>query len=52
LSSPGPFGKAASARGTWRLLPKRVRALMANPPAGKETCEQTWAAKEPQWAGG
>ena len=30
---------ADSARGTWRLLPKRVRALMANPPAGKETCE-------------
>jgi hypothetical protein len=28
-----------SASGTWRLLPKRVRALMAKPPEGKETCE-------------
>jgi hypothetical protein len=30
---------ADSARGTWRLLPKQVRALMVKPPAGKETCE-------------
>lgn len=28
-----------SARGPWRLLPKCVRAVIANPPAGKETCE-------------
>ena len=28
-----------SAGGTWRYLPKRVRALMAKPPEGKETCE-------------
>jgi uncharacterized protein (DUF2235 family) len=28
-----------SAGGAWRLLPKRVRAVMANPPDGKETCE-------------
>ena len=30
---------ADSAGGTWRYLPKRVRALMAKPPKGKETCE-------------
>ncbi len=30
---------ADSAGGTWRFLPKQVRALMAKPPAGKETCE-------------
>jgi uncharacterized protein (DUF2235 family) len=30
---------ADPARGTWRLLPKHVRAVMAKPPAGKETCE-------------
>jgi uncharacterized protein (DUF2235 family) len=28
-----------SAGGTWRYLPKHVRALMAKPPEGKETCE-------------
>jgi uncharacterized protein (DUF2235 family) len=28
-----------STAGMWRLLPKHVRALMAKPPAGKETCE-------------
>jgi hypothetical protein len=28
-----------SAGGAWRLLPKRVRAVIANPPDGKETCE-------------
>jgi hypothetical protein len=28
-----------SAGGKRRLLPKRVRAVMAKPPAGKETCE-------------
>jgi uncharacterized protein (DUF2235 family) len=28
-----------SARGTWRVLPKNVRAVMAKPPARKETCE-------------
>ncbi|MGA8759488.1 MAG: DUF2235 domain-containing protein [Stellaceae bacterium] len=28
-----------SASGTWRVLPKKVRAVMAKPPAGKETCE-------------
>jgi hypothetical protein len=30
---------ADSAGGTWRYLPKHVRALMAKPPEGKETCE-------------
>jgi uncharacterized protein (DUF2235 family) len=28
-----------SAGGAWRMLPKHVRAVMANPPEGKETCE-------------
>jgi uncharacterized protein (DUF2235 family) len=28
-----------SASGKWHYLPKHVRALMAKPPAGKETCE-------------
>jgi uncharacterized protein (DUF2235 family) len=30
---------ADSAGGMWRYLPKYVRALMAKPPEGKETCE-------------
>ena len=28
-----------SAAGPWRVLPKHVRAIMARPPEGKETCE-------------
>lgn len=28
-----------SVSATWRVLPKNVRAVMAKPPAGKETCE-------------
>jgi uncharacterized protein (DUF2235 family) len=28
-----------AAAGKWRYLPKGVRAIMANPPDGKETCE-------------
>lgn len=30
---------ADSAVGAWPLLPKHVRAVMASPPEGKETCE-------------